>query len=45
MMAQGTLPHVLAAPARWANPTLSDFGQLIWWLILLKVGSSSSSCC
>jgi NADH-quinone oxidoreductase subunit H len=35
MMAQGTLPH-LAAPA--ANPTLSDFNQLIWWMVLLKVG-------
>jgi NADH-quinone oxidoreductase subunit H len=39
MMAQGTLPHVLAAPAvPGANPTLSDFNQLIWWLVLLKVG-------
>ena len=36
MMAQGTLPHVLAAPA--ANPELSDFNQLIWWMVLLKVG-------
>jgi NADH-quinone oxidoreductase subunit H len=36
MMAQGTLPHLLAAPA--ANPTLSDFNQLIWWMVLLKVG-------
>jgi len=36
MMAQGTLPHVLAAPA--ANPALSDFNQLIWWMVLLKVG-------
>ncbi len=27
---------VIAAPA--ANPTLSDFNQLIWWLVLLKVG-------
>jgi NADH-quinone oxidoreductase subunit H len=36
MMAPGTLPHVLAAPA--ANPVLSDFNQLIWWMVLLKVG-------
>jgi NADH-quinone oxidoreductase subunit H len=36
MMAQGTLAHVLAAPA--ANPALSDFNQLIWWMVLLKVG-------
>ena len=36
MMLQGTLPHVLAAPA--PAPTLSDFNQLIWWLVLLKVG-------
>jgi NADH-quinone oxidoreductase subunit H len=36
MMAQGTLPHALAAPA--ADPTLSDFNQLIWWMVLLKVG-------
>src|SRR5919204_5064190 len=36
MMAQGTLPHGLAAPA--ADPTLSDFNQLIWWMVLLKVG-------
>jgi NADH-quinone oxidoreductase subunit H len=35
MMAQGTLPHALAAPA--ADPTLSDFNQLIWWMVLLKV--------
>jgi NADH-quinone oxidoreductase subunit H len=35
-MAQGTLPHALAAPA--ADPTLSDFNQLIWWMVLLKVG-------
>ncbi len=27
---------VIAAPA--ADPTLSDFNQLIWWLVLLKVG-------
>jgi NADH-quinone oxidoreductase subunit H len=39
MMAQGTLPHVLAAPAvPGTNPTLSDFNQLIWWMVLLKVG-------
>ena len=36
MMLDGTLPHVLAAPA--ADPTLSDFNQLIWWMVLLKVG-------
>jgi NADH-quinone oxidoreductase subunit H len=36
MMAQGTLPHALAAPA--VDPTLSDFNQLIWWMVLLKVG-------
>src|SRR6266581_7070655 len=36
MSLEETLPHVLAAPA--ANPTLSDFNQLIWWLVLLKVG-------
>jgi len=36
MIAQGTLPHALAAPA--ADPTLSDFNQLIWWMVLLKVG-------
>ena len=36
MMALGTLPHALAAPA--ADPTLSDFNQLIWWMVLLKVG-------
>jgi NADH-quinone oxidoreductase subunit H len=36
MSLEGTLPHVLAAPA--VNPTLSDFNQLIWWLVLLKVG-------
>jgi len=35
MMAQGT-PHLLAAPA--ADTTLSDFNQLIWWMVLLKVG-------
>ncbi len=36
MRLEGTLPHVLAAPA--ADPTLGDFNQLIWWLVLLKVG-------
>lgn len=36
MSLKETLPHVLATPA--ANPTLSDFNQLIWWLVLLKVG-------
>jgi NADH-quinone oxidoreductase subunit H len=30
-----TQAGVLAAPA--ADPTLSDFNQLIWWLVLLKV--------
>src|ERR1700743_2085530 len=33
MSPDGTLPHVLAA-----SPTLSDFNQLIWWMVLLKVG-------
>jgi NADH-quinone oxidoreductase subunit H len=36
MMDQGALQHVLAAPG--ADPTLSDFNQLIWWMVLLKVG-------
>jgi NADH-quinone oxidoreductase subunit H len=36
MMDQGALQHVLAAPG--VDPTLSDFNQLIWWLVLLKVG-------
>src|SRR5271156_900618 len=36
MMHPGTLPHVLAAPA--PPPTLQDFNQLIWWMVLLKVG-------
>ena len=35
MMQAGGLPQVLAAPA--PDPTLSDFNQLIWWLVLLKV--------
>jgi NADH-quinone oxidoreductase subunit H len=30
------LQHVLAAPS--VDPTLSDFNQLIWWMVLLKVG-------
>src|SRR6202162_6756387 len=33
MSLEGTLPHALAA-----DPTLSDFNQLIWWMVLLKVG-------
>jgi NADH-quinone oxidoreductase subunit H len=32
----GALGHVLAAPAQ--DPTISDFNQLIWWMVLLKVG-------
>jgi NADH-quinone oxidoreductase subunit H len=36
MMHHGALLHVLAAPA--PAPTLSSFNQLIWWLVLLKVG-------
>jgi NADH-quinone oxidoreductase subunit H len=32
MSLEGTLPHVLAA-----DPTLSDFNELIWWMVLLKV--------
>jgi len=36
MTDQGALPHLLAAPA--AQTTLSDFNQLIWWMVLLKVG-------
>jgi NADH-quinone oxidoreductase subunit H len=35
MMQAGGLPQVLAAPA--TDPTLSDFNQLIWWMVLLKV--------
>jgi NADH-quinone oxidoreductase subunit H len=31
-----TLGHVLAAPAQ--DPTIADFSQLIWWMVLLKVG-------
>ena len=42
MMDQGALQHVLAAPGVSAfagvDPTISDFNQLIWWLVLLKVG-------
>ena len=34
-MQAGGLPQVLAAPA--PDPTLSDFNQLIWWMVLLKV--------
>jgi len=33
MTQAGALPHALAAA-----PTLSDFNQLIWWMVLLKVG-------
>jgi NADH-quinone oxidoreductase subunit H len=32
----GALQHALAAPS--VDPTLSDFNQLIWWMVLLKVG-------
>ena len=32
----GALQHVLTAPS--VDPTLSDFNQLIWWMVLLKVG-------
>jgi NADH-quinone oxidoreductase subunit H len=32
----GTLGHVLAAPAQ--DPSINDFNQLIWWMVLLKVG-------
>src|SRR5271165_6993881 len=35
MMQAGGLSPVLAAPA--PDPTLSDFNQLIWWMVLLKV--------
>jgi NADH-quinone oxidoreductase subunit H len=34
--ALGTLGHVLAAPAQ--DPTIDDFNQVIWWMVLLKVG-------
>jgi len=33
MTQAGALPHALAAA-----PTLADFYQLIWWMVLLKVG-------
>jgi NADH-quinone oxidoreductase subunit H len=35
-MIQAAGPQVLAVPA--TDPTLSDFNQLIWWMVLLKVG-------
>ncbi len=35
MMQAGGVPLVLAAPAQ--DPTLSDFNQIIWWMVLLKV--------
>ena len=35
MMQAAGLPQVLAAPP--PDPTLSDFNQLIWWMVLLKV--------
>ena len=35
MIQAGGLQQVLAAPA--PDPTLSDFNQLIWWMVLLKV--------
>ena len=35
MMDQGALRQVLAAPP--PDPTLADFNQLIWWMVLLKV--------
>ena len=35
MIQAGGLPQVLAASA--PDPTLSDFNQLIWWMVLLKV--------
>jgi NADH-quinone oxidoreductase subunit H len=31
-----TLGHVLAAPAQ--DPTINDFNQLIWWMVIFKVG-------
>jgi NADH-quinone oxidoreductase subunit H len=36
MTHQSAVAHVLAAPAT-NFPTLSDFDQLTWWLVLLKV--------
>jgi NADH-quinone oxidoreductase subunit H len=30
--------HSMATGAIAADPTLSDFNQLIWWMVLLKVG-------
>jgi NADH-quinone oxidoreductase subunit H len=36
MTDQGAAAHLLAAAA--TDPTLSDFNQLIWWMVLLKVG-------
>ena len=33
MSPDGTLPHTLAAA-----PALGDFNELIWWMVLLKVG-------
>jgi NADH-quinone oxidoreductase subunit H len=36
MIHPAALGHVLAAPAQ--NPTINDFNQLIWWMVLLKVG-------
>jgi NADH-quinone oxidoreductase subunit H len=35
MMQAGALRQLLAAPG--TDPTLSDFNQLIWWMVLLKV--------
>jgi len=35
MMQAAGLPQVLAAPP--PDPTLADFYQLIWWMVLLKV--------
>jgi NADH-quinone oxidoreductase subunit H len=35
MIQAGALPQMLAAPG--TDPTLSDFNQIIWWLVLLKV--------
>ena len=38
MMEAGALRHVLAVPGvSESDPTLSDFNQLIWWMVLLKV--------